>query len=74
MKNKVFIRDFHNKIIGSIEIDNQGNKVIRDFYNRILGRYDAKSNLTKDFYGRVVARGDHSSALLTIRANKRNSS
>lgn len=64
MKNKVFIRDYHNKIIGSIETDDQGNKIVRDFYNKILGRYYAKSNLTKDFYGRIVARGDHSSALL----------
>lgn len=74
MKNKVFIRDFHNKIIGSIETDSQGNKVIRDFYNRILGRYDAKTNLTKDFYGRIIARGDHSSALITMNANKNHSS
>lgn len=66
MKNKVFIRDFHNRIIGSIETDEEGNKIVRDFYNKILGRYFAKTNLTKDFYGRVIARGDHSSALLNI--------
>lgn len=66
MKNKVFIRDFHNKIIGSIETDEQGNKIVRDFYNKILGRYFVKTNLTTDFYGRIVARGDHTSALLNM--------
>ena len=58
------IREFSGKIIGYIQTDNKGNKVIRDFYRRILGKYDKASNTTRDFYGRIVARGDQSSMLL----------
>ena len=58
------IREFSGKIIGYIQIDNKGNKVVRDFYRRILGKYDKASNTTRDFYGRIVARGDQSSMLL----------
>lgn len=58
------IREFSGKIIGYIQIDNKGNKVVRDFYRRILGKYDKASNTTRDFYGRIIARGDQSSMLL----------
>ena len=58
------IREFSGKIIGYIQTDNKGNKVVRDFYRRILGKYDKASNTTRDFYGRIVARGDQSSMLL----------
>lgn len=34
------IRDFYGKIIGYIQVDNNGNKIVRDFYHKILGRYD----------------------------------
>ena len=44
--NKKYIRDFYNRIIGSIEEDSRGNKVVRDFYGRILGRYDSVSDVT----------------------------
>lgn len=58
------IRDFNGRIVGYIETDAQGNKVIRDFYKVILGRYDKKNNVTRDFYGRIVARGDASASLI----------
>lgn len=52
------IKDFRGRIIGRIEIDSSGDKLVKDFYGRIIGRYDKRNDLTKDFYGRIVARGD----------------
>lgn len=61
------IREFSGKIIGYIQIDDKGNKIVRDFYRRILGKYDKASNTTRDFYGRIVARGDQSSMMLKFK-------
>lgn len=61
---KEFIRDFYNKILGSIEIDSMGNKIVRDFYGKILGKYNKSDNTTRDFYGRIIARGDQTSMLI----------
>lgn len=58
------IRDFYGKVIGYIQIDSNGNKIVRDFYRKILGRYDKAANVTRDFYGRIIARGDQASSLL----------
>ena len=64
MNNKVQIKDFYGKILGTIETLSNGDKIIRDFYGKILGRYDKRMDLTRDFYGRIVARGDQSAMLL----------
>lgn len=66
MRDIQVIKDFYGRKIGSIETDEQGNKLVKDFYGRLQGKYDKKLNVTKDFYGRVIARGDQSSALLTL--------
>jgi uncharacterized protein YvpB len=58
------IRDFSGKIVGYIETDSQGNKIVRDFYRVILGKYDKKNNVTRDFYGKIIARGDASASLI----------
>ena len=63
------VRDFYNRIIGYIETDKEGNKIVRDFYRKILGRYDKKHDVTRDFYNRIIAKGDLSSSLLN-RSNK----
>ena len=63
MNNQEILRDFYGKIIGYIETDNQGNKVIRDKYRKILGRYDKKMNVTRDFYGRIIGKGNQSAIL-----------
>lgn len=55
---KETLRDWTGKIIGFVETDSSGNKVLRDFYGRILGKYDKPMNVTRDFYGRVVGKGD----------------
>ena len=67
MKKINTIRDLYNRIIGYIEIDDNGNKTVKDFYRRILGTYDAKLDLTKDFYNRIIAKGDAAASLLTNR-------
>ena len=69
MKIKQQIRDYKGKIIGTITVDDYGNKEVRDFYGRILGKYDKKADLTRDFYGRIIARGDQAAMLLNLRKN-----
>lgn len=66
MKNKEFIRDYYNRILGSIETDELGNKLIRDRYNKLLGKYDKRTNTTRDFYNRILGKGDLSASLLRI--------
>lgn len=61
------IKDFYGRIIGYIETDKYGNKVIKDFYRKILGRYEKAMDVTKDFYGKVIARGDQSSMLFNYK-------
>lgn len=58
------IRDFYNRILGYIETDAQGNKIVKDFYKRILGKYDKKHDVTRDFYNRIIGKGDLSTMLL----------
>lgn len=60
------IKDWTGKVIGTIETDNAGNKVVKDFYGRIKGRYDKKANVTTDFYGRRIAKGDQCGMLLSM--------
>ena len=69
MKKTTIIRDFYSRIIGYIETDDQGNKVVKDFYRRTLGKYDAKADVTRDFYNRIISKGDITASLLT-RNNK----
>lgn len=64
MADTQVIRDFSGRIVGYIETDAQGNKIVRDFYRVILGKYDKRNNVTRDFYGRVIARGDASASLI----------
>ena len=55
---RVSIKSWDGKIIGFVETDSEGNKVVRDFYLNIVSRYDAKQNVTRDFYGKIVGKGD----------------
>ncbi len=61
------VRDFYNRILGYIETDKDGNKIVRDFYRKILGRYDVKHDVTRDFYNRIIAKGDISASLLNTK-------
>lgn len=63
MTKKEAIRNWQGKILGWVETDSRGNKLLRDFYGNILGKYDKSSNVTRDFYGNKVGQGD---ILLTL--------
>ena len=65
MSNIQIVRDFYNRIIGYIETDSIGNKIVKNYYKRILGRYDKKHDVTRDFYNRIIGKGDLSSMLLS---------
>ena len=58
------IRDFYGKIIGSIETQSNGDRIVRDFYGKILGYYRSSRNVTTDFYGKIIAQGDATGMLL----------
>lgn len=58
MATKEPIKDWQGKILGFMETESNGNKVLRDFYGRILGKYDRSLDVTRDFYGRQVGKGD----------------
>ena len=64
--NRTTIKDFSGKVIGYIDIDDKGNKVVRKFNLMIVGRYDAKLDVTRDFQGRIIAQGDASASLLYV--------
>ena len=66
MRTKVPVKDFYNRIIGFIETDESGNKLVKDFYNKIVGKYDARQDVTKDFYNRIVGKGDQCGLLLGL--------
>ena len=61
---RMTIKDFSGKIVGYIDVDDNGNKVVRKFNLMIVGRYDARLDVTRDFQNRVIARGDVSGSLL----------
>ena len=61
--DKHYIRDFHGRIIGSIET-NGTKQIARDFYLKILGTYDSRDDLTRDFSGRILARGNSLAGLI----------
>jgi hypothetical protein len=69
MNNRQVIKAWNGKIIGSVETDPQGNKVVRDFYGKILGRYIKALDVTRDFRGKMIARGDQSAMLLSLGRN-----
>lgn len=64
MAKKTAVKDYYGRIIGWVEEDLKGNKIIRNFYGQIVGKYDKTANLTRDFYNRIVARGDVAVGLL----------
>ena len=64
MANKVEIKDFYGRVIGTVIEESNGDKTIKDFYGRPLGYYKKSRDVTTDFYGRVVASGDQLAMLL----------
>ena len=64
MANKVEIKDFYGRVIGTVIEKSNGDKTIKDIYGRPLGYYKKSRDVTTDFYGRVVASGDQLAMLL----------
>ena len=64
MANKVDIKDFYGRVIGTVIEESNGDKTIKDVYGRPLGDYKKSRDVTTDFYGRVVASGDQLAMLL----------
>lgn len=58
------IKDFYNRIIGYVDIEDDGFEVGKNFYNQIVAKYDPKRNVTLDFYNRIVGRGNLVRALI----------
>ena len=67
---KETITDFYGRILGTIETENNGNRIARDFYGRYLGKYDKQLNRTEDFYGKILSSGDILSSLI-VNASKK---
>lgn len=58
------LKDFYNRIIGTVEDKPNGDKIYRDFYGKILAKYEKSRDITKDFYGRIVSSGDVGTSFL----------
>lgn len=62
--SEIVIKDYYGKMIGRIEEQPNGDKVVRDYYGMIKGYYRKSQNITVDYYGKLVAQGDVASSLL----------
>ena len=60
----VTLKDYSGKVLGYIEVENDGNKTVKNFYKQVLGYYDVDRNVTLNFYKQIVARGDMCSMLI----------
>lgn len=58
MAQKEAIKDWTGKIIGYVQTESSGNKLLTDWQGRILGKYNKSLNITQDFNGRRVGDGD----------------
>ena len=59
-------REWNGSIIGTIETNSNGDKIVRSWGGKILGYYDHSQNYTKDFSGTILYHGDMASALLIL--------
>lgn len=62
--SKEYIKDHKGFILGTVETDSNGNKLVRDIRGFILGRYEKDSNTTKDYRGFILGRGDFCVSLI----------
>ena len=61
---KITLKDKNYRIIGYVEIKDNGDKTLKDRNYRILGYYNARDNVTKDRNYRIVGHGDILTSLL----------
>ena len=64
MSQTITLKDSHYRIIGYVEIKDNGDKTLKDDHYRIKGYYYAKQNVTKDDHYRIVGYGDILTSLL----------
>ena len=60
------VKDFYGRILGYIDTEPNGDKIVRNFHFKILGKYDHNADVTRDFYGKILAKGDQSSFLFSL--------
>jgi len=58
------IRDPHNRVMGFVVMDADGNGVARDAHMKPLGRYNAERDFTYDAHDRPFGRSNQLSALI----------
>lgn len=61
---KITLKDDCFRVIGYVEIDDNGNKILKDERFWVRGYYDAATDTTKDERRVVVGRGDILTTLL----------
>ena len=61
------IKDFYGRVLGYIQIENDGRQKAFDYKGRLLGTYYPDRNTTNDFYGRVVYKGNAVASLIPAR-------
>ncbi len=63
-KQKITLKDDRLHVIGYVEIDDDGNKVLKDDRLKVKGYYDKRRNVTKNDRLKVVGYGDILTSLL----------
>lgn len=64
MSRTLTLKDANYSIIGYVELQNNGDKILKDKYYRIKGYYEARTDITKDEHYSIVGYGDILTMLL----------
>ena len=64
MSRRITLKDSYFRVIGSVDVKDNGDKVLKDKYFHVKGYYYASQDVTKDEYFHVVAHGDILTSLL----------
>jgi hypothetical protein len=54
----ILLKDAKLRIIGRVEVKDNGDKVLKNDKLQILGYYDARTDTTKDAKLRIIGHGD----------------
>ena len=64
MAQTITLRDNTYKIIGYVDVQDNGNKTLRDEHYQIKGYYEAQNNITRDEHYSIVGYEDILTSLL----------
>ena len=64
-----YIRLVGGRILGYVEDDGSGNKIVHDQSGVIVSKYTKSNDTTYDFYGRIIAFGDVATGALLVKHN-----